>query len=214
MERVVLFGATSAIAAEVGRIYACRKARLFLVGRSAEKLGVIAADLTARGAASVFTVAADLAEVERHPQLFTEAISAMEGIDVVLVAHGSLPDQALCQRDFSRAQHEIHINFISPLSLAEISARYFEEQGRGSLAVISSVAGDRGRQSNYIYGAAKGGLSTALAGIRNRVPHTVAEGIVRAIEKRKDVVYLPWFWCAIMLVIKHIPECVFKRLRL
>lgn len=245
MQRIIIFGATSAIAAEVGRIYASRQSRLFLVGRNRDKLAAVAADLEARGAAAVFTAVSDLAEVAGHAQLFSEAHAKLEGVDVVLIAHGSLPDQSRCQQDFKIAEREIVINFLSPLSLLEVAARYFEQRGHGSVAVISSVAGDRGRQSNYVYGAAKGALSIAVAGVRNRLasrgvhvltikpgfvdtpmtahlkkgplfasPKQVAGGIVRAIDGRKEVVYLPWFWSPIMLVIKHIPEAIFKRMRL
>jgi short-subunit dehydrogenase len=183
--------------------------------------------------------------VAQHEGLLQAARQRLGSIDVVLVAHGSLPNQEQCQRDFREAERGIAINFTSPLSFVEATARILEGQGSGTIAVISSVAGDRGRQSNYLYGAAKGALSIALAGIRNRLsskgvhvvtikpgfvdtpmtahlpksalfasPKAVATGIVKAIEKRRDVVYLPWFWCFIMLIIKHIPECIFKRMRL
>lgn len=245
MRNILILGATSAIAQATARILAERGDRLFLVGRNAEKLKQVAEDLGARGAAEVITGVLDFANLEEHQQILSEVYDQFSPLDVVLIAYGSLGDQKACERNFSLAEYEFNTNFLSVCALLNELARHFEQQKKGVLAVISSVAGDRGRQSNYIYGAAKGGLSIYLQGLRNRLqpagvqvvtikpgfvdtpmtahldqgplyvaPDVVARGIVKAMEKKKNVVYLPWFWRWIMLIIKSIPEPIFKRLKL
>jgi decaprenylphospho-beta-D-erythro-pentofuranosid-2-ulose 2-reductase len=163
----------------------------------------------------------------------------------MLVAHGTLPDQALCQRDVNLTLHELSTNFLSVVSLLTLFGNYFEENRRGCLAVISSVAGDRGRQSNYIYGSAKAAVTVFLQGLRNRLfkagvtvitvkpgfvdtpmtarlpknflyadPAVVGQRIFKAIIKGQEVVYVPWFWRWIMMLVKFIPERFFKQMRL
>jgi decaprenylphospho-beta-D-erythro-pentofuranosid-2-ulose 2-reductase len=244
---VLIIGATSAIATEVGRTYAEQGGRLFLVGRNNERLDALADDLRVRGARQVDTLAADLTEHDRHPEIVTAALDALPELAVVLVAHGVLPDQPACEASVDASLQSMDVNFISVVSLLTPLANALESRGSGTIAVISSVAGDRGRQSNYVYGAAKSGLDAFLQGLRNRLcksgvhvltikpgfvatpmtahiegrggplwaqPEDVAAGIVKAIEKQKDVVYLPSFWALIMLIIRNIPEKIFKKLSL
>jgi short-subunit dehydrogenase len=166
-------------------------------------------------------------------------------MDVVLIAHGTLPDQKACEASFEHTRREFETNALSVMSLLTHVANYFEREKRGTIAVIASVAGDRGRQSNYVYGTAKGAVSLFMQGLRNRLapagvhvltikpgfvdtpmtsefkkgllwaqPDRVARDIQRAIEKKKDIAYVPPFWRYIMWVIGAIPEFVFKRLRL
>jgi decaprenylphospho-beta-D-erythro-pentofuranosid-2-ulose 2-reductase len=167
--RVLVLGATSAIAQAVARIYAARGCRLYLVARDASRLEAVRADLLARGAAQADAAIADLAAIERHGELVDDAATALGGIDVALIAHGVLPDQARAQASFAETQRALAVNFTSPASLAHEIANRFEKRGQGTLAVIGSVAGDRGRQSNYVYGAAKGGLAIFLQGLRHRL---------------------------------------------
>ena len=198
-----------------------------------------------RSGAPVLGRAADLADTAAHPALVDEARAALGGLDTVLVAHGELGVQTEAQRTYDATLPLLATNFLSPVSLLTRLANDFEAQGHGCLAVITSVAGDRGRQSNYVYGAAKGALSLFLGGLRNRLapkgvsvvdmklgfvdtpmtaahrkgplwasPEQVARRIVRAIDRGEDVVYAPWFWCWIMLIIRNIPERIFKRLKL
>jgi hypothetical protein len=244
---VLVIGANSAIAAEAAKVYAEQGGRLFLVGRNSERLDALADDLRVRGAVQVDTLAADLTEHDRHPEIIVAAMDALPEPEVVLVAHGVLPDQDACAASAEESIHSIDVNFLSVVSLLTPLANYLEERGSGTIAVISSVAGDRGRQSNYIYGAAKSGLDAFLQGLRNRLsksgvhvltikpgfvatpmtahiegrggplwaqPEDVAAGIIRAVEKQKDVVYLPRFWALIMLIIRNIPEKIFKKLSL
>jgi len=169
MRRVIIFGATSAIAQETARLFAAKGDRLFLVARSPERLEALAADLKVRGAPQVETFALDLNELERHREVIERAEEALGGLDTALIAHGTLGDQEDCEEDFDLALREIRTNFISPASLLTHLANRFEEKHHGSIAVISSVAGDRGRQSNYVYGSAKAGLTAFCSGMRNRL---------------------------------------------
>ena len=167
--RVLIIGATSAIAHETAKCFAGDGADLFLVARNAEKLQAIADDLKVRGARSVQTYVLDLAELERHEEMLNAAIEALQGLDRLLIAHGTLGNQRKSELSVEETLKELNNNLMSVISLLTLSANYFEQQKRGCIAVISSVAGDRGRQSNYVYGAAKGGLTVFLQGLRNRL---------------------------------------------
>ena len=246
MNHVLVLGATSAIAQGVMRLYAARGAKLFLVARDPVRLDAVADDLRVRGAAAVDTLASDLNVRDDHPSVVAAAIDALNEMDLVFVAHGILPDQAECEAEATAALDSIDLNFMSIVSLLTPLANHLEARKAGAIAVISSVAGDRGRQSNYVYGAAKSGLDAFLGGLRNRLyksgvhvltvkpgfvstpmtahleqtgplwarPDEVAAGIVQAVDKRRNVIYLPWFWAGIMLIIRSIPEWLFKRLSL
>lgn len=248
MSRIVIFGATSAIALACARRWAAQGHDLLLVGRDETRLAIAAQDLRVRAATepTIAVMTADLADLDAHEHLVARVWSALGGVDVILVAHGSLSPQAACEDSVALTLQEISLNALSPISLVTLAAKRFEQQGAGVIAVIASVAGDRGRQSNYVYGAAKGMLSIFLEGLRNRLarkglsvvtikpgfvdtpmtahvarkgmlwasPDRIAAGIVEAVERRRDVVYLPGFWRPIMFVIRHIPERLFKRLSL
>ncbi len=167
--RVLVLGATSAIAMGVMRPLAEAGASFFLVARSESKLDAVAGDLLTRGAKSVIMRVLDLDQTERHAQMLASAAAQMGGIDLALLAHGVLGDQPRAERDFTHAESILRTNFLSAVSLITWLANYFESQRAGTLAVISSVAGDRGRKSNYVYGASKGALNIFLDGVRNRV---------------------------------------------
>lgn len=245
MRKIMIIGATSAIAEATARLFARKGDRLFLVARNAERLHAMADDLRVRGADRVGTAVMDVLDYQRHADVAGEAEAELDGLDTVLVAHGTLPDQEACQRSFEQTRHELEINCLSVISLLTHLANRFEAQRYGTLAVVSSVAGDRGRQSNYVYGTSKAAVTSFLQGLRNRLypaaihvltvkpgfvdtpmttrfskgplwakPETVAAGIYRAIERRRDVVYVPGFWRLVMLVIRAIPEPLFKRLKL
>ncbi len=168
-KKIVVLGATSGIAEATCRIWAGEGASLFLVARNAEKLAVVAADLKTRGAAYVDTAVADLDQTADHASLLTHAINSLGGMDVAYLAHGILGDQGAGEREFGVAEQILHTNFVAPVSLLTWLANYCVQRRSGVLAVISSVAGDRGRKSNYLYGASKAGLSAFLGGLRNRV---------------------------------------------
>lgn len=166
--RVLVFGATSAICHEVLKLYAADGAHFFLVARSPPNLGAVSADLVARGGTVVGTAAYDFNDWQQHESSVVEAHRCLGAIDCVIVAHGSLPDQAECESSSAAVKACMDDNFISAAIVVQACARRLGAQGHGTLAVISSVAGDRGRKSNYVYGAAKAGIDTLLQGLQGR----------------------------------------------
>lgn len=243
--RILILGASSALAHETAKLFARDGASFVLVARSPEKLNTIAGDLRVRGAKEVETIEADLADFAHQQEVVEAALKPFGGLDVALVAYGTLGDQQASEQDAAETLREFTTNGTSVITLVTLLANYFEGQKRGCLAVISSVAGDRGRQSNYVYGAAKGAVTVFLQGLRNRLakkgvtiltikpgmvdtPMTahmrkgllfadakkVGQGIYTAILKRKDVVYVPGYWRMVMLIIKSIPESVFKKMNI
>lgn len=167
--RVLILGATSGIAMAVARLLAAQGANLFLVARSEPRMKAVAFDLLARGAATVHGRTVDLDETADHPALLADAAQTLGGIDLALIAHGVLGDQRESEQHYDAAARVFHTNLLSAVSLVTWLANYFETQHAGTIAAISSVAGDRGRKSNYVYGASKGGLNVFLDGVRNRV---------------------------------------------
>lgn len=248
MKNVIIFGANSAIATACARLWVAQGCNLFLVGRNAEKLNHLIADLRVRASPDqrIEGMSADLNDLNRHEEWLVEAEKQVGDLDVILIAHGALPDQKACENSVDKMMEEISTNALSVISLLTLSANRMEAKGNGVIAAISSVAGDRGRQTNYVYGAAKGMISIFMQGLRNRLnkkgvavitikpgfvdtpmtahfekkgllwakPEEIAKGVVRAVDRRRDVVYLPAIWRWIMLIIKHIPEVVFKRMSL
>ena len=168
-ERILIIGATSAIAIAVGRLYAMRSARLFLVARRAEPLAALAADLRVRGATDVAMAQLDANDIDQHSSVLEEAWNRWGGIDAALVAHGVLPDQARCENSVRETLAMFDTNGRSTIALLTDLGARFAVQGQGVLAVISSPAGDRGRASNYVYGAGKAAISVFAAGLRHRL---------------------------------------------
>ena len=245
MQRILIIGATSAIAVAIARRFSRQGDSLYLLARNEEQLKDLASDLEIRGANKVAYAPFEANDFERHQDILDEAIKRLGGIDVALIAHGTLADQKACEKSFDLTLQELNTNAISVISLLTHLANYFETQGHGSIGAISSVAGDRGRQSNYIYGTAKGALSIFLQGLRNRLhksgvhvltvkpgfvdtpmttdfkkgalwasPETIAKGIEKSLNKKRDVVYLPAWWRLIMYAITSIPESLFKKMSL
>jgi len=167
--RVLVIGATSAIATAVARRYAARAGHLFLVGRRPQALQALADDLRVRGARGVDCAVLDADDIASHEAMIEHAWTRWNGLDRVLIAHGVLPDQALCERSVDAALASFDTNARSVMALMLPLAARLEAQGAGSLTVVSSPAGDRGRKSNYIYGAAKGAVSVLAAGLRHRL---------------------------------------------
>jgi len=169
MNKVLIVGATSAIAEQVARRCAERGDALCLVARSLDKLAPIASDLSVRGAAHVTTHALDADEIDHHTAMLDAAEASLGGLDTVLIAYGTLPDQAECAASPHAAMQAWHTNAMSVVALTTDIANRLEAKGAGLIAVISSVAGDRGRKSNYVYGSAKAGLNAYLDGLRHRL---------------------------------------------
>lgn len=245
MRNVLIIGATSAIAEHYARLEASRGSSLFLVARSQPRLDAIAIDLRQRTQGAVATFLLDVNDFEQHEAMFDAAWQELGRLDVALIAHGTLPDQSACDRDTALALHEFATNGTATIALMARLAQRLEHHGTGTLAVISSVAGDRGRASNYLYGSAKAAVTAYASGLRQRfngtginvvtikpgfvdtpmtrnfkkgplwtTPATIARGIAKAIDGNHSVVYLPRFWFPIMLVIKAIPEFVFRRVKI
>ncbi|WP_322006066.1 SDR family oxidoreductase [Paraburkholderia tropica] len=243
MKNILIIGATSAIANACARRWAAQGARLFLVTRNGERLQQVADDLVTRGAKLAACYELDVNDLDRHAAMLAQCQTELGSLDIVLVAPGTLPDQAQCQADAAVAIHEFNTNVTSIIGLLTPIANLIEAQKRGTIAVISSVAGDRGRPSNYLYGSAKAALSAFCEGLNARLfkagahvvtikpgfvatpmtaglplpgplvatPDKVAADITRAIDKNKDVLYTPWFWSLIMLIIRSVPKFLFKR---
>jgi short-subunit dehydrogenase len=238
--RVAIFGATSAIAAEIARIYASRGARLFLAGRDPAKLRALVA---ARGDAVAGRREVDFTEPGAAADAVDAAVASLGGrIDVAVIAHGWLGDQLASERDAGDANRILHTNFLSVVALLVPLANHFEAAGAGHIAVLSSVAGDRGRPRNYTYGAAKGALNIYLQGVRTRLwprgvgVHTlklgpvdtpmttthkksplfsradaVAADIIAAVDAGRAEAYVPSYWRLIMFVVRNLPEAVLQR---
>jgi short-subunit dehydrogenase len=244
-ESVLILGATSAIARSAARAFAERGYSLYLAGRDAGELERLASDLRIRYRTEVRYGLFEAGDYDSHARLIEQVKDELGGLKGVLLAFGYLGEQRLAASDSAERLDIIGRNLTGAINLLEPVAALLERQGSGFIIGISSVAGDRGRQSNYIYGSAKGGFTIYLQGLRNRLfpagvrvltvkpgfvdtamtygmqglflvasPEYVGTRIVRALEKGRDVVYLPWFWRYIMLVIKLIPESLFKRLKL
>ena len=245
MSNILILGATSAIAKHTTRLFAADEHQLYLVARNEDKLKSMQQDMRVRGATDVHYASLDLSDDSQHEAMIKQATEKMGSIDTVLVAYGTLGDQKFCEKNYANTLKELQINSLSVISLLTILANQFEEQKSGTIAVISSPAGDRGRQSNYVYGTAKGALTIFMQGLRNRLakskvhvltikpgfvdtpmtkdfkkgllwvsPEVISKGIYTAIRRKREVVYLPFFWRYIMLIIKSIPEIIFKRLSL
>lgn len=169
MKRVLIIGATSAIATACARLWAEQGSEFFLVARNREKLEQTSADLKARGAKEVTLHCMDATDLTAHPNMLKNCLSVMQQIDIALIAHGTLPDQKVCEQDVTVALQELNNNGTSVIALLTLLANQLEIQCCGTLAVISSVAGDRGRTSNYLYGTAKAAVSTFCEGLRARL---------------------------------------------
>jgi decaprenylphospho-beta-D-erythro-pentofuranosid-2-ulose 2-reductase len=169
MRRLLIVGATSAIAEATARIFAKRGAALCLVGRSPERLQAIAEDLKIRGASAVAVCRLDLRDVGAFDAMLDEASTALGGLDAALIAHGTLSDQRACELSVDTLLDELQTNAISVMALCTLLANRFATQKNGVIAVISSVAGDRGRRSNYAYGSAKAAVTAFTSGLRQRL---------------------------------------------
>jgi decaprenylphospho-beta-D-erythro-pentofuranosid-2-ulose 2-reductase len=168
-KRILVLGATSGIAEACIRLWANRGDSLYLVGRNANRLAVVAADARTRGALQVDLAVTNLDETAAHPEMLAHAINSLGGLDIAFLALGALGDQAEAERNFSTAAQILHTNFTAPASLLTWLANYTAQRHAGTLAVLSSVAGERGRKSNYVYGSSKAGLTAFVDGLRNRI---------------------------------------------
>lgn len=241
---IVILGATSAIARATAQSFAKRGFNLCLAGRDLEELERDAADLRIRFGVDTCHKAFDVEALDTHPAFAADVQTLQGDLCGIVLATGYLGDMNLARRT-PHLERVLVTNMVGPASVLAPFADHLEARKSGFIVGISSVAGDRGRQSNYVYGAAKGGLSIYLQGLRNRLfpsgvhvldvkpgfvdtamtfglpglflvasPGYVGECIARAVEAKRDVIYTPWFWRYIMLIIRNVPERIFKRLKL
>jgi short-subunit dehydrogenase len=244
-KRIVIIGATSAIAEHCARLWVkAQEVDLILVARDKSKMERMAADLQVRNpATTIHLLQTDFFDPNAIQSL-VENIFHAGSVGIVLIAQGSLPDQKACEHELNLCNETLKINAISPVLFAEAFAKAMEKQNKGTIVLIGSVAGDRGRKTNYVYGAAKGLVTRYAQGLQHRfagsgvnvvlvkpgptdTPMTaslklqglklasvdeVAKDIVKAVEKKRAVVYAPKKWQLIMWVIRHIPTFIFNKL--
>jgi decaprenylphospho-beta-D-erythro-pentofuranosid-2-ulose 2-reductase len=248
-ERIAILGATSSIGRSLANEFASQGARILLAGRDLEHLEATAKDISIRHGAACRAMRFDALAFDTH-EAFTHALERAfpgeaPGLDGVVVVYGDMAEQDEAQASFEVAKRMIDVNYASVVSVFERLAPGFEERGTGFLCAVSSVAGDRGRQSNYLYGSTKAALTTFLDGLRIRMakagvgvttvkpgfvdtpltfgrpgiflpgtPDGVARDITRAIRRGRRTVYTPAMWRGIMLIIRNIPDFVFRRMSL
>lgn len=171
--RIIIIGATSAIAEQCARLWVQGGAvDLTLVGRHLERTERVAADLRVRSPGSVIhALVTNFIDPISIRQL-VDGIVAEGPVHIVLIAHGSLPDQTICQQNLIASHDALTVNGISPMLFAEAFVGHMQKANEGTLAIISSVAGDRGRKSNYVYGAAKGLVTRYAQGLQHRLART------------------------------------------
>jgi len=169
MKKILILGATSAIAEHCARLWAEQGQALYLVARNENRLAAIASDLKVRGASSVDTFTLDLNNFDKHEEMLARADRSMGGVDIALIAHGTLSNQKECEQSVEVTMQELRTNALSTISLLTLIANEFEGNRSGTIAVISSVAGDRGRASNYVYGSAKAMVTAFASGLIQRL---------------------------------------------
>lgn len=187
-ENVLILGATSGIARALCLVMAERGCRLIVAGRNEDELERIAADVRVRTQTDTFVEVFDALDFEQHPAFVQRCFARFDGqLDGVVLCYGYMTDQAKTEQSFEEARRTIDVNFTSAVSILGRIANEMETRGSGYIAAISSVAGDRGRASNYTYGASKAGLSAFLGGLRNRL----AKSDVHVLEVKPGFVDTP-----------------------
>jgi short-subunit dehydrogenase len=240
--KVLIVGANGDIAKECARIFARNRFDLILANRDIIRLEEFKQDIEIRYNKKVDLVELDLLELDKIDKFY----NSLDEIDGVIIASGVMYEQSEAFNESNKSLQTININYTGIILLLNLIAQEFEKNQNGFIIGISSVAGDRGRKANFIYGSSKAGFSTYLSGLRNYLykknvqvitvkpgfvdtkmttnldlppkltakPKEVAQDIFNAYKNKKDIVYTKSIWRFIMLIIKHIPEFVFKRLNL
>ena len=243
-KNIVIFGATSTIAESIARIYSKKGSNFILVGRNLEKLEFVCEDLKIRGSDLVEIIEWDFILEKKIDDLLGKIWTIFAHVDIALIAAGTLPDQEKSNDNMEYTLNHFRVNSESVILLLSALAKKFVKQKRGNISIISSVAGDRGRKDNFLYGSAKAAVTVYSSGLRAKLldygvsvttikpgfvntsmtsglnfpallaasADSVAIDIVKAIDKGRDVVYTPWFWKYIMIIIKLIPESIFKKI--
>ena len=241
MSYVLIVGAKSDIAKETARVYAKNGYNLYLAARNTNELEEFAEDLRVRSNNEVELLELDITAFDTHEAFYGSLKERPLG---VVVVSGYMNEQHIVEKDWSESLNTINVNYTGAVSLLNIVANDFENERSGFIVGVSSVAGDRGRKANYVYGSAKAAFSTYLSGLRNRLfessvhvltvkpgfvatkmtedldlpekltaqPTEVAEDIFKAQQAGKNILYTKWIWQYVMLIIKHIPEFIFKKM--
>jgi len=242
---VLILGGSSLIAKCTAENFAAHGHNVIFAGRHTDELDKLAKDFEIRYKNKTYTLYFDAIDYSSHEKFLQEALKLLPDLDNVLIAFGYLGEQETANHDFVEARKSLETNFVGAVSITNHISDYFEKEKKGTIIIISSVAGDRGRQSNYIYGSAKAGLTAYTSGLRNRLfksgvhvltvkpgfvdtpmtygmktpklltasPKTVGRLIYKAVLKKKNVIYTPFYWKYIMKIVKSIPESIFKRLK-
>ena len=240
MAYVLIIGAKSDIAKSLAEVYAKNNYNLYLAGRNIDEIEEFSNTLKEKNSIEIKLKEFDIVKFNLHEEFYKSLKERPFG--VILVA-GFNPDQKEAELNWEISLRSINVNYVGPISILNIAANEMEKNKKGFIIGISSAAGDRGRQKNYIYGSSKGGLSTYLSGLRNRLfkkgihvltvkpgfvetkmtkglnlpkkltaqPSEVADDIFAAQKNKKDILYTRWIWRYIMIVIKSIPEFIFKK---
>jgi decaprenylphospho-beta-D-erythro-pentofuranosid-2-ulose 2-reductase len=243
MPNVLILGAGSDMAVAIARKFAADGFGVQLAARSADRLKPLQSDLAIR-----YNSACSLHEFDaERPDTHDAFLNTLPSLpDVSISVFGFLGDQQKAESDWEECHRILQVNFVGAVSILNRIAEKYIAGGHGTIVGISSVAGERGRKSNYLYGSAKAGFTAYLSGLRNRLfskgihvltvqpgfvytkmtehltlpapltatPEQVAAAIATAVRKKKNIIYVKWFWRWIMLVIRCIPEPVFKKMNL
>jgi decaprenylphospho-beta-D-erythro-pentofuranosid-2-ulose 2-reductase len=243
MPTALLLGAASDMAIAIAEEFASHGYDIQLAARNVNRLLPLQSDLAIKYSSRVSIHEFDALAFDTHQSFFDELNPKP---DVTVCVFGYLGENEKAVKDWQQASKIIHTNYTGAVSILNTVAMYYADQGKGVIAGIASVAGERGRQSNYLYGSAKAGFTAYLSGLRNSLYHRgvhvvtvqpgfvytkmtedlklpamltakqeeVAQAVYKAVVKKKNVVYVKWFWKPIMTVIKTIPEFMFKKLKL
>jgi hypothetical protein len=244
-QRILLVGGNSAIGEAIARRLASPNRRVLITGRVESRLDATRADLLVKGYAQVEVACFDPSDVNSAPQdLLSSATEILGGLDTLIWAVGSLPDEATEVNELSSVERTMRVNASAAVVMMSLAAHQFLQQGKGQIVAIGSVAGDRGRATNALYGAAKNALATFMSGLDQEMqgrgvhvlcvkpglvdtpmtaafskgpvwscPAGVASDVERAMKKKRSIVYTPWYWAPIMLVVRLLPKAIFRRLR-
>ena len=243
MSTVLILGASSDMAVAIAEKFASEKHNIQLAARNSARLEALQSDLAIKYTSKVSLHEFNATQFDSHAAFFN---SLYVKPDVTICVFGYLGDNEKGIADWTEAQKIISTNYTGAVSVLNIAAEYYKSQQAGTIVGISSVAGERGRQSNFLYGSAKAGFTAYLSGLRNYLfryqvhvvsvqpgfvytkmteqlklpalltatPEQVADSVYHAVATKKNTVYVKWFWKWIMLIIKCIPEFIFKKLKL
>jgi len=243
MPTVLILGAGSDIAVAIARKFAAAGYDIQLAARNPDKLTPLQSDLSIRSSVSATLHAFDAEAPDSHAAFF-DGLAVKP--DTTICVFGYLGKQQLAETDWKECQRIIMVNYTGAVSILNIVAEYYAQQGKGTIVGISSVAGERGRMSNYFYGSAKAGFTAYLSGLRNRLfhqgvhvlsvqpgfvytrmtegmplpkpltatPELVAQAVYKATLAKKNVIFVKGWWKWIMLIIRNIPEPIFKKMKL